>query len=339
MSLLGKILAVFNVLAAIAFLALAGMDYQRRHVWSYQHFRYQLALNGLPVDNTDDSWRRPGEAIVSDLSDGSLTQIFNGDSFAQGKYPKTQTDAAQGALEMVKRQFDEAPTIDDKRKLLAKFLIPLQTKADKRDDAIEKLRAAKDQAALDNLFNELEGAFKRAASPVTTENAKRDLLERRSTIADVLFNLDPSKEWHDHVQRVVGAQEYTDAAARQAKHLLDMTERYKAMMADDKDLFVHRYQAEMPQVPALAKQLEELDKKFDDLKALLATHTTQRNARKAAAEDYAKRIDTQAQAAVVELATLVELQNRLFALQQEFALTMAANERLVEEIRAKEQSK
>src|SRR5262245_44888888 len=68
MSLFGKILAVLNVLAAIAFVVLAAMDYQRRQDWSFAVLRHDIALRGLPVN--EDEKDREGNLLVRELTPG-----------------------------------------------------------------------------------------------------------------------------------------------------------------------------------------------------------------------------------------------------------------------------
>src|SRR5688500_10970007 len=82
MSLLGKILAVLNLLAAGGFLYLAVLDYSIRQQWSYALFRHDIALLGMPVDREDrDDRGRPrylamNEALAEELagSRDALTQ-------------------------------------------------------------------------------------------------------------------------------------------------------------------------------------------------------------------------------------------------------------------------
>jgi hypothetical protein len=76
MSLLGKILAVLNVLAVAGFFALALLDYGKRQAWSYAVFRQDLTLKGLPLDKDErDAEGRPvvdliGESTKKDLHKG-----------------------------------------------------------------------------------------------------------------------------------------------------------------------------------------------------------------------------------------------------------------------------
>src|SRR5438105_2771952 len=63
MAMFGKILAVLNVLAAIGFLVVAGVDYDKRQNWAYSHYTHQLVVFGLPIVKYDDSWRLRGRSI------------------------------------------------------------------------------------------------------------------------------------------------------------------------------------------------------------------------------------------------------------------------------------
>src|SRR5439155_19580397 len=76
MSLLGKILALINVLAAVGFIYLAASDYGKRKQWSYAVFRHDLAINGLPLD--DKQKDVDDVPIVKNLKDPTLAQMFQG---------------------------------------------------------------------------------------------------------------------------------------------------------------------------------------------------------------------------------------------------------------------
>src|SRR5437588_8863191 len=139
MGLFGKVLAVFNVLAALAFVAVAAGDYSARQQWSYSHFRHQLAVHGLPVANGDDSWRLPGRSIANDLTPTTLQQVFQS---AGGNPSKNQVDEVQSLLRQVKGEVDVAADLKAKRDALARYLIPLTTRGDERDEVIRRLRSA-----------------------------------------------------------------------------------------------------------------------------------------------------------------------------------------------------
>ena len=53
MSLFGKLLAIFNVLAAIAFFSVAVLDYSQRQAWSFAVVRADTLILGLPFDENE----------------------------------------------------------------------------------------------------------------------------------------------------------------------------------------------------------------------------------------------------------------------------------------------
>ena len=50
MSLWGKIFAILNIVAAVGFVVVAGMDWGQRERWAYSVFRHDLLVAGLPFD-------------------------------------------------------------------------------------------------------------------------------------------------------------------------------------------------------------------------------------------------------------------------------------------------
>jgi hypothetical protein len=73
MSLFGKVLALLNLVALLAFFYLATVTLQMRQAWSYAALRWDIALDGLPVDKNDvDERGRPrylnlNEALCNEM--------------------------------------------------------------------------------------------------------------------------------------------------------------------------------------------------------------------------------------------------------------------------------
>ena len=105
MATLGKVLAVFNVLAAIGFLYVAGIDYNKRQSWAFSHYMHQLAVNGLPLDKDDDTGRLPGRTISEQFGKDASKQLF-----PSGNAPLTLVDAVNGTVAAFKAGVDGAPT-------------------------------------------------------------------------------------------------------------------------------------------------------------------------------------------------------------------------------------
>ena len=130
MSLFGKILAVLNVLVAIAFLVLAGMDYSKRHSWSYAHFRHQVAIHGLPVADSDETWRLPGRTISNDLSKRTLDELFTN---AGGDAPKTQVEAVEQIKIQILRGAADKADDQAKKNYFSGYLVPLAKTGEERE--------------------------------------------------------------------------------------------------------------------------------------------------------------------------------------------------------------
>ena len=134
MSLFGKILAIFNVLAAIAFFSIGAMDYSQRTQWTYSHFRHQFALHGLPVSDDENSWRLAGRTIKSDLTQNTLDDLFRS---VGGNPSKSQIDEVEKAKATVQAEIGQAQDLASRKAALTKFLVPLQqTGADREKCAM-----------------------------------------------------------------------------------------------------------------------------------------------------------------------------------------------------------
>ena len=79
MTLLGKILASLNVLAALAFAALLIVDYGTRHRWSYAVFLADVKLQGLPLEKETHDPDIPTDRYPSQfLDEATLKTVFAG---------------------------------------------------------------------------------------------------------------------------------------------------------------------------------------------------------------------------------------------------------------------
>jgi hypothetical protein len=109
MSLLGKVLAVLNVLAAAAFFYLMAVDYGVHHRWAYTAFRFGLTLNGPPVDANVTGVQ--GVKEVEDIdpqTENKLKQVG-------GQPLKTQEEEVKRVQGILQQQIDspEPLTIKD----------------------------------------------------------------------------------------------------------------------------------------------------------------------------------------------------------------------------------
>jgi hypothetical protein len=183
MSLLGKILAVVNVLAAIGFIYLAASDYGKRQHWSYAVFRHDLAINGLPLDDNEKDV--DGRARVKDLSQSTLAETFQGlgspVSTQLAELQRVQNDVnakISGDALTVPNPLNNQPlalgTPEQKR---AWFLLPLARSLTDRDLRLTQLFQADP--------NLTEEAFSKALPDVQAR--RQDISDAKQTLANLLF--------------------------------------------------------------------------------------------------------------------------------------------------------
>lgn len=334
MSLFGKILAVLNVLAAIAFFSIGAMDYSHRTQWSYSHFRHQLALHGMPVDKNDDAWRLDGRSIKTDLTENTLKDIYQ----TVGNDPSlTQVEELSKLQAAIQNEINQAPDIDAKRAVLARYLIPIQKTGEDRERIRAQLAAAKNETEITALWNTLVATFDDAKKE--NGDTKRDLLTRRQIIADLLYNIRPDNQWHARVQTVVGLDQYSQAADRQADRLSKMSQRMRDAIADERTQFVNNYLVLIPELEILSKELKRYDERLTEQKGLLNRYTAMKNARSAEVAELNQKIQDATRIVAAETASLHSLEARLFAVQKQLAAAQADNQKLEREIRANEAGK
>jgi chromosome segregation ATPase len=331
MATFGKVLAVINVLAAIGFLVFVGMDYSKRQNWAYAHFRGQLAINGLPVDERDETGRLPGRNVASQLGKDAIGELFRGSPGA----PRTQVEEVNFRKGQIETEISAAPDLNAKRAVLAKYLLPLAAEGDVRDSFMDRLRKLNDQEVA-ALTEDLNGYFARAISPQKPSGEERDIEDRRRSIADLLYNLDATPEGRTRTQTVVGMVHYINAADRQYANLRTMSDRLRAAIAAEQKTFIGAYQAVLPELARLDAELKTYDAKLADEQRRVKEHTALRNNRQAEATALQQQLQKTTQDAAAELAALDGYQKRLFELEQEFAKLQAGNQRLEADIRVKE---
>jgi hypothetical protein len=326
MATLGKVLAVFNVLAAIGFLVVAGMDYNRRQSWAYSHYLHQLAVSGLPLDKDDDTGRLPGRTISEQFGKDATKVLFG---TAEG--PKTQGEEVGATIAAFKNGVNAAPALKAKQAFVAEHLLPELGRAEERDDVIRELLTVKDQAGIDTLVARFEAIGNRVT------NGDRET--RRRAIADFLYNFQYTDDWHKRVQAVIGLEQYVAAAERQTVRLLDMVARDRRVIAEEQAAFVAQYQAALPELTVLAAKLKALDDKLTEQKDLVQKHTALRNARKTEVMTLSNQLAAEKQTEAKERGALAAVQQELFAVQQDIAKAQERNQQLERDLRQKETEK
>jgi uncharacterized protein with PIN domain len=158
-SVIRTVLAVLNVLGAIAFCAYAAMDYSKRQAWSYNALLHDVALNGLPYDESETN--SDNEKISDLLGKSGLNDVFSGAN------PPIATQQAE--LKRVKSKLDGyIAASTDKRSQIEKLAHILESLAITEGER-ERLTAIQsnlaDEQTLTRTKTELTDAAKRALAP------------------------------------------------------------------------------------------------------------------------------------------------------------------------------
>ncbi len=179
MSLFGKILAVLNVLAAICFLVVAGMDWAQRERWAYAVFRHDLLVEGLPIDAKEGD--RDGSPRVDLLSDKTLAALFPSSPV------KTQTEEVERVRKLVQAKIDGADVPGTRGQKLARYLRAL-ARTEQERESLGQLMTGPDNPqateALDKQFNQQFDRVKESA-----DGHQLSAAERKANAARLLFCL------------------------------------------------------------------------------------------------------------------------------------------------------
>ncbi len=269
MSLIGKLLAILNVLAALLFAGVAGLDWMQRQRWEYAVFRHDLFLDGLPID---DKEKGPDlQPRVAKLTEPWLSQMFQ--RAGGGPVVKTQTEEVNNLKKLIADKVGSPEVPGTKSQKLAGFLRALaRTQADRekltrqvadvQPDKQETVEAL--QRQLDDQF---DGVKEVSRDPATNQEHKHSLDERKTNAARLLFCLrealqDPKEDAkegflasndYQRFLNVVGLTNAAKAADDQALVLLNMT-----------DEVIRGYEAERKQFIYDHGQAVELSQNLSD---------------------------------------------------------------------------
>lgn len=329
MSTLGKILIILNALAAIGFFVIAGMDYRARQNWAYAVFRHELAINGLPLDDKDDSWR-PGRPLVKDLTSDTINKMFAGSG---GNPVRTQLDAVNAAKVSAIQAIDGAAAQNEKagRDAVLAIWRPLLKLGYERERLAEEVR----KRSMDELKGNVSQLFDEVASFIKSDAAVET---KRAKVADLLYNFNPTGDpgLRDRAQAVVGLTEYIGAADRQASNLFAMSTRLDQILREESAIFARQYQELLPKLDQLNEQLKADAGRLEHQKKLFEQHNQLYQARKTERDDLLEQLRQAGDRAAAETTNLATLQSQLFQLQRQIAAAREANEKLEGQIRTKE---
>jgi len=164
MSLLGKILALLNMLGAVGLVCVAMLDYGKRQTWAFSYFRHELTLNGLPVDDKEhDAQNKP---IVDRLGEDLPREMFKD----VGNNPvSTQTQEVQRIQQLIDGKIQQAQSKPQQIYLLARVLLPFADNYLEREQLLACRAHFATDATVAALKKRCEDALRDALRPASPD--------------------------------------------------------------------------------------------------------------------------------------------------------------------------
>lgn len=333
MSLFGKVLAILNVLAAIAFVALASMDWAKRHAWSYAVFRHDLVINGLPVDETEAD--PVGNApIAEQLTEATLQEVFRP---AGGQPVSTQRAEVKRLQDSLRGKIQGAADEKAQRQALYDTVLPLARTTGEREELSQ--RVFDEKVSMSELMGDFDGLFQTGS-----EGARRGfgatLLpgDERQAIAHLLFGLQPDPGAFARVQVVVGLKEFNDEAGRQANALRRMSDQVRAVKVQERGAFAQQYEALAGDVRERADTLTDRRFFLAQQQKQLVEHKELLESRRTERQEVEGQIEAERARHKKLLGEQAGEEKVIFEAQEQFRKAKEENERLEREIRKIEQT-
>jgi hypothetical protein len=371
MSMLGKILAILNVLAVVGFFYLAAWDWTKRTQWEDAALHYDLVITGLPVDEQEKD--QDGFPRVKDLPTPLINRLFKE---VGGQPVKTQKEEVERVRQLLQARLDDASKPGNKAQKLARILLPL---ANEGEDRLKLYKRQFDQAeATPEEVVALEGRFATAFDAATStsldvkrsdgtpdKTKTRDVGEQRRTIASLLCRLcevlrddelpdakadpkaaaeaanAPISEWKSYKRclAVVGLSACQKALDDYTVALERATEGMQASVERDRDQFASALNRKLQVLDDYATRLEaektvEKNERDRATKAQEQANKTKVVYDRVEAELRAKQQDTKKM-----LDEQAKMEQNLFESRQRMRDVFAENQRLEQRIRELEQGR
>jgi hypothetical protein len=321
MSLLGKIFAILNIVAAVAFVVVAGMDWGQRQRWAYAVFRHDLLVNGLPIDDKEkDSDNQPR---VNQISDKVVSVILPSST---GSPVKTQEQEVDRVRNLIRGKIDSNDVPGTRSQKLARYLLPLARTGKERDELMFLKDAPQNDAEAEKLEKRLNDNFDGVKASPT-----RSLPERKANAARLLFCLgealheDAATDFfaspaYKRFVNVVGLNGAARAADDQSLVIEQMTEEAIRSHTAERQLFVQEHGQTLYRTLGLSDEVERQrrllnakEKEAADAKALVdlrKVHITKlRNDLKNLQQTTADKLAEQTQAEQDVMQHLIELRD------------------------------
>jgi hypothetical protein len=305
MGMLGKALAVVNVVAAIAFMCVLGLDYGRRQAWTFANLQQDFIINGLPVD--DKELDVQGFPLADSVGPRMKRELF---AAAPGLDVSTQVAYVQ--IRQGQLQGDQAKAA----------LLNLAENAAQRAE----FRAMDDNQVAARLDQE----FQRVLSPSKTGTAGEglSLTERRQAIAHLLFTTSLTDEDRNRALAVVGLSSYVRAVNSQANNCDKMIQVFNSQITSDRTLFEVKRKALMEKIFALAERVQKLKQDLEKQTAVREQHKVLVKKRTDDKAELLKNIASTREAVKAASDQLKKIEDETFAAEKAVTVTDQRNQEL-----------
>jgi hypothetical protein len=317
MPLLRNILIVANILVAILFFALAAMDWGRRTAWAHGSFRYELASEGLPVDESE-----------TDSTGDAVTKKIPGELARQIQFT-TLKDAAEARFKEIQNQANSQPDDAAKKKFLVDILGNLTTTQTEREEYAKM--------DLPQLEEALTNAFRAAREGRTAAGKELSPDQRRAAIANALFATSGQESGDQQkLLAILGARGYARAALQQAANLQEMAQHVRHQMANEQHAFEVQHKELVQRVLALAERVADMKATLLQHKALTEKNEVLANSRRAEVKDLEGRLATANSEQQKALTEQAQLEQDLFETERLLGATKEENLKMEQQIRSRE---
>jgi hypothetical protein len=302
MSIAGKILAVFNVLAALAaFIYFLPTSWGTRHSWAYAYYRHDLVLDGLPLDK--DEKDTEGYLLVDKMSETTRRQVFQ----SAGTPVNTQMDEIEGVRSGL-------------RSAAAARLTEILANMARTGPEREEAKANEDP--LKAIFEEVDKA--------------KDPASKRAAIARVLFNSYNDNDKEKRLPVIIGLKEFAREINQEADAVVAMTARVRRGMQRDLASFEASYPRLIKDIQIIAEKIEDTKKQLEVQEQLSKSHNSLVMKRTQDVAEIKKSIYEAKEATKKAMKTLTNEQKLLHQAEAEVGKRAKENEDLEKEIRRKE---
>jgi hypothetical protein len=360
MSLFGKILTIFNVLAAIGFFAMAGMDWQKRQAWAESVLQHKMLLDGVPLDEQEKDLE--GNPRFKDLQEKSVQKLFQqaGAGGAPAKEKWTQVEELKKVKAELVARIENAdakgPKGEKQTKIerLRDILLTLATSTKEREElkklAADEKNAEKNYETLETRFNQLFD--EPTLSPAPPAPPRHTPEERREMIAHlVCATADIRRLDEDGTPAFTESKAYRRALATtgleacsreveaEAAALQHFTDDVRADMTRDREVFVSKYHDRLAEVEDLSEKVARLLGQLKLITDMVDKQRTLVEFRRAEVDKLEKALAAAREATREQLAIQMRMEKELFKARQEQRDNSEANTVLEQRVRTLEKGR